>query len=74
MKPSLKSIKEKMGTGGAISKDHVAREIQKIIVNRECHTAELRGLITGMLWVFSGKPLAEINDDINDLYDETMPE
>lgn len=74
MKPSLKSVKEKMGVGGAISKDRVAKEIQKLIANNDCDTPELRGLIAGMLWVFSRKFSFEINDDINDLIDAAKPE
>lgn len=72
MKPSLTLIKSKIGPGGAISKDNVARELQKIISRRDPHTAEIRGFITGVLWVFSGKSMIDINDDINELYDETM--
>lgn len=70
MKPSLKSIKAKMGTGGAIGKDHIARELQNMISNNSAHTPEFRGLITGILFVFSGKTFVDINHDINDLYDE----
>lgn len=71
MKPSLKSVKRKMGPGGAISKDHVAKVVQDLIANNDCDVPELRGRIAGMLWVFSGKRFIDINDDINDLIDAT---
>lgn len=69
VKPSLSMIKEKMGAGRAPSKVFTAKEIQKII-NKERPAPEDRGMIIGLLWFFSGKRIEELNDDVNDLYDE----
>lgn len=73
MKPSIKCIKEKMGAGRPPSKVFAAKKIQEII-NKTESGYEDRGMLMGILWMFSGKSPEELNDDVNELYDATMPE